>query len=371
MPAPQIAQSPAPTAHTGEKEWVWIPLTWTWRWPAHHWTRSNVSPGSAGPQLVVLAHPGRKWSLGCWTPHLAAHCLSGKRKGQFPWRRKKNHKTLSEAFLTKVRDWSQATVLEKHDSPMLPPALTLLLSVLSCICLLCLINFTSVRQMENCLNTHTKSGEVMLLKYSFFEPHLTQVKHFFPAYAWELWLQKKMENPWLTALLSLAWGGTAISARVSHLYWTACQCRGCSTKKMNCMYSSNPSHLILACLATVQHLVSTEIDTGVDHIQNPPVFERWLHSTSHHWDWTRFFLRFPQLEELCQVLIPPLASQHPPRAPSQRCSRLCSAIQQVPQPIPGSTPCSIGGVALNEQVIVLCWALFRDCVLVPDPDWIS
>lgn len=68
------------TAPTGEKEWVGIPLTWIWQWPAHHWTKSDVFPGSAGPRLAALDCPGQRWSLGCWTPHLAAHWLNGKRK---------------------------------------------------------------------------------------------------------------------------------------------------------------------------------------------------------------------------------------------------------------------------------------------------
>lgn len=97
-----------------------------------------------------------------------------------------------------------------------------------------------------------------------------------------------MESPWLMAWLSWVWGGTAPSAHVFHPDWTICQHKSCSIKKMNCMYSSNSRHLILASLAAIQLVVSTGIHTGAHHFQKTlRVFACWLQSTRQHGDWTR------------------------------------------------------------------------------------
>lgn len=175
------------------------------------------------------------------------------------------------------------------------------------------------------------------------------------------------------ALLSLVWGGTAISVHVFHLYWTACQCKGCSTKKMNCMHSSNSSHLILACLAATQHFVSTESDIGADHFQKP---------------WWFLHVDYSQ-QAIIRIKPAPFSMLSPAgRAPPSTNLPTClSAPSQStfsvlllalvgsagsttgPRVISWVYTCSTG--VLNEQAIVLCWALFRDRVHVPNPDWIS
>lgn len=148
---------------------------------------------------------------------------------------------MSEAFLTQVHDWRQATGLEQPHSPVLLPALPVLLSLLNCICLPLPNSFYQPQTDGKLPKCPRNIWGGWAAETFLFELFLTQVKHLFPTRACELWLT---ENPWLVALLSLVWGGTTISARVFHPFWTACQCWGCSTEKTNCMYPSNSSHLI-------------------------------------------------------------------------------------------------------------------------------
>lgn len=125
-----------------------------------------------------------------------------------------------------------------------------------------------------------------------------------------------------------------ISVHVSHLYWTACQCKGCSKKKMNCMYSTISSHLILVYMAVTQHLISSAIDLDADHFPPPPPQKQtnnttttkkkkkhttttviaacWLQPASSHWDWTRSFSYALHKWKNSSVLISLLTSQHFP-----------------------------------------------------------
>lgn len=103
-------------------------------------------------------------------------------------------------------------------------------------------------------------------------------------------------------------GGTALSAHVFHPDRTICQHKSCSKKKMNCMYSSNSRHLILACLAAIQLVVSTEIHIGAHHFQKIPEGFCVLTAVSTAaWGLNQTLsLCCPQLEEFCQVQSPHL-----------------------------------------------------------------
>lgn len=138
-------------------------------------------------------------------------------------------------------------------------------------------------------------------------------------------------------MAQLGVGDTALSAHVFHPDWTICQHKSCSKKKMNCMYSSNSRHLILACLAAIQLVVPTEIDIGAHHFQKSlRVFACWLQSARQHGGWTRpspYAVRSWMSSAKCNLLT---CTSAPHRAPPQHCSRLRSAgTQQLPQPFLG------------------------------------
>lgn len=143
-----------------------------------------------------------------------------------------------------------------------------------------------------------------------------------------------MEHPWLMVQLSWAWGALPFLCMFSIQTEQFVSTRVAAKKKMNCMYSSNSRHLILACLAAIQLVVSTKVHVGAHHFQKSlRVFACWLQSKGS--------MRIepdppPMLSPAGRVLPSAILHLTPHKAPPQHCSGLRSAgTQQLPQPFLG------------------------------------